>query len=141
VWLEPKPLLSNRTPGYWVLPESSCHCENNAHILLRPKHRNNGEREKRLSTSYLELLIYYLRFLAFLVSGSNAPVVFMPRLLGCDFFSLHTNTQIRKRRVSSVQRFFTFATVFCVLVLSKTGFVGEYTDTHYKMTRFLFMYL
>jgi hypothetical protein len=45
------------TPAYWVLPESSCHCENNSHIVLRPKHRNIGERDKRLSTSYLELLI------------------------------------------------------------------------------------
>jgi hypothetical protein len=25
------------TPGYWVSPESSYHCENNSHIILRPK--------------------------------------------------------------------------------------------------------
>jgi hypothetical protein len=56
-WPEPQPLWSNGTPAYWVLPESSCHCENNSHILLRLKHRNNREREKRLSTLYLELLI------------------------------------------------------------------------------------
>jgi hypothetical protein len=63
-------------PAYWVSPESSCHCENNSHIVLRPKRRNIREREKRLSTS-----ANYLRFLAFLVSGSYAPVVLMPRLL------------------------------------------------------------
>jgi hypothetical protein len=45
------------SPAYWVSPESSCHYENDSHIVLRPKCRNIGEREKRLSTSYLELLI------------------------------------------------------------------------------------
>ncbi len=35
----------------------TCHCKNNSYIVLRPKRRNNGEREKRLSTLYLELLI------------------------------------------------------------------------------------
>ncbi len=64
------------TPAYWVSPESSCHCENDSHIVLRPKCRNIGERDKRLSTMYLE---NYLRFLAILVSGSYAPVVLMPR--------------------------------------------------------------
>jgi hypothetical protein len=44
-------------PMDWVSPESSCHCDNNSHIILRLKRRNIGEREKRLSTSYLELLI------------------------------------------------------------------------------------
>ncbi len=24
------------TPAYWVLPERSCHCENDSHIILRP---------------------------------------------------------------------------------------------------------
>jgi hypothetical protein len=52
------------TPAYWVSPESSCHCENDSHIVLRPKRRNIGEREKRLSTSYLEMLII-LDFLLF----------------------------------------------------------------------------
>ncbi len=33
-WPEPKPLLSNGTPTYWVYPESSCHRENNSHIVL-----------------------------------------------------------------------------------------------------------
>jgi hypothetical protein len=68
------------TLAYWVLPESSCHCENNSHVVLRPKRRNIGEREKRLSTSYLELLII-LDFWLFLVSGSYAPVVRIPCLL------------------------------------------------------------
>ncbi len=45
------------TPAYWISPESSCHCDKDSHIVLRPKSRNNHEREKRLSTSYLELLI------------------------------------------------------------------------------------
>ncbi len=45
------------TPAYWVSPENSYDCENNSHIVLRPKCRNIREREKRLSTSYLELLI------------------------------------------------------------------------------------
>jgi hypothetical protein len=45
------------TLAYWVLLESSCHCEKNSQVVLRPKHRNIGEREKRLYTSYLELLI------------------------------------------------------------------------------------
>jgi hypothetical protein len=27
-WPEPEPLLSNGTPAYWVLLESSCHCKN-----------------------------------------------------------------------------------------------------------------
>ncbi len=44
-------------PSILVLPESSCHCENNSHIILRLKHRNIREREKRISTSYIELLI------------------------------------------------------------------------------------
>ncbi len=56
-WSELKPLWSNGTPAYWVSLESSWSCENNSHIVLRPKCRNNGERENRLSTSYLELLI------------------------------------------------------------------------------------
>jgi hypothetical protein len=34
------------TPAYWVLPECSCHCENDSHIVLRPKRRNTGERDK-----------------------------------------------------------------------------------------------
>ncbi len=46
-----------QTPAYWISPESSCHCEKNSHIVLRPKHGNNPEREKLLATSYLELLI------------------------------------------------------------------------------------
>ena len=65
VWPKPK-LLGGRspihfvpttlvqwTPAYWVSLESSCHCGNNSHIVLRPKHRNIGERDKWLSTSYL----------------------------------------------------------------------------------------
>jgi hypothetical protein len=45
------------TLAYWVLPESSCHCENDSYVVLRLKCRNIGEREERLSTLYLELLI------------------------------------------------------------------------------------
>jgi hypothetical protein len=56
-WPEPELLWSNGTPAYWILPESSCHCEKNSHIVLRPKHRNIGERDERLSTLYLQLLI------------------------------------------------------------------------------------
>jgi hypothetical protein len=56
-WPETKPLLSNGTLAYWVSSESSCHCENNSQFVVRPKRRNNQEREKRLSTLYLELLI------------------------------------------------------------------------------------
>jgi hypothetical protein len=64
-WPEPK-LLGGWSPNhfgpmapgiYWVSPESSCHCENDSNILLRPKHKNIGERDKRLSTFYLELQI------------------------------------------------------------------------------------
>ncbi len=55
-WPKPKPLLSNGTSEYWVSLKSFCHCETNSCIVLRPKCRNEAEREKRLSTSYLELL-------------------------------------------------------------------------------------
>ncbi len=65
------------TPAYWALLESSCHCENNSHIVLRQKRRNNEENENRLYTTYQQLLII-LGFLLFLVSGSYAPVVLMP---------------------------------------------------------------
>jgi hypothetical protein len=67
-------------PGILGLPESSCHFENDYHIVLRPNRWNIGEREKRLSTPYLELLIV-LDFLVILVSGSYALVVLMPHLL------------------------------------------------------------
>ena len=42
--------------------------------------------------------------------------------LGCDFFSLHTNTQIQKRRFSISRNVFTFSTILCVFVLSKKLF-------------------
>ncbi len=76
-WPEPEPLWSNGTPAYWVLPESSCHCENDSHIVLRPKRMNNGKREKRLSTLYLELLFildfgFFSEWFLF-PSGSYAP--------------------------------------------------------------------
>ncbi len=80
-WPEPKPLLSNGTTEYWVSPESSCHCDNGYPIVLRPKLRNNREREKKV-IHIVPRTANYHRFLAFLVSGSYAPVVFMPRLLG-----------------------------------------------------------
>jgi hypothetical protein len=38
-------------------PTISCHCKNNSHIVLRPKSRTKLIKEKRFSTSYLELLI------------------------------------------------------------------------------------
>ncbi len=44
-------------PAYWVSPESSCHCENDLCIGMRATHRIHLEKEKRLSTSYLQLLI------------------------------------------------------------------------------------
>jgi len=34
----------------------------------------------------------------------------------CDFFSLHTNTQIHKRRFSISAKFFIFSTILCVFV-------------------------
>ncbi len=58
------------------------------------------------------------------------------RTVGCDFVRLHTNTQIHIRFFQSCEGLFTFATVFCVFFCQKTSFVGEYTNTHYKMTRF-----
>ncbi len=58
--------------------------------------------------------------------------------LGCDFASLHTNTQICIRRFSIVRRFFHLHNRLLCFFCQKTGFVGEYTNTHYKMTRFLF---
>ncbi len=45
------------TPAYWVLPESSSHCKNDKCIGMRAKRRIWLEKEKRLSTSYLRLLI------------------------------------------------------------------------------------
>jgi hypothetical protein len=54
-----------------------------------------------------------------MLSASGAESII---LSGCGFVSSHTNTQIRKRRYFFVQRFFTFATVFCVFVLSKNRF-------------------
>jgi hypothetical protein len=57
---------------------------------------------------------------------------------------LLARTQIHKYAkdgFSSVQRFFIFATVFVYFFCSKTGFVSEYTDKHYKLTIFSFVYL
>ncbi len=45
------------TPTYWVSPESWCHCKNDSRIVMRAKRRIYVEKEKRLSTSYLQLLI------------------------------------------------------------------------------------
>ena len=41
----------------------------------------------------------------------------------------------------SLWMFFTFNTILCVFVWSEKCFFGEYTNTHYKMTRILFVYL
>ncbi len=57
VWPDPKTLRSDGTPAYWVLLESSCHYKNNQQIVLRPQRMNNQEKEKRLSTLYLGLLM------------------------------------------------------------------------------------
>ncbi len=46
---------------------------------MRAMRRIYVEKEKRLSTSYLRLLII-VDFLTILVSGSYAPVVLMPRV-------------------------------------------------------------
>jgi hypothetical protein len=56
-WLESKPLWFNETPACWKLPESSCHGKRNYHIVLRFQRGDNIEKAKRLSTSYLKLLI------------------------------------------------------------------------------------
>ncbi len=63
-WLSPscgvagaQTTLVQWTPAYWASPESSCHCENNSHIVMRPKCRNNEENKNRLYTTYLRLLI------------------------------------------------------------------------------------
>ncbi len=76
-WPEPEPLWSNGTPAYWVSPESSCHGENNKHMLLRPQCRNTSKKKKRLTTSYLRLLIildFWLFSECFLCPGvSYAP--------------------------------------------------------------------
>jgi hypothetical protein len=44
-------------PGILGIAGRLLYRENDSHIVLRPKCRNIGEREKRLSTLYLELLI------------------------------------------------------------------------------------
>jgi hypothetical protein len=57
---------------------------------------------------------------------------------------LLARTQIHKHAkdgFSSVQRFSPLQPSFVYLFCPKTDFVGEYTDTHYKMTRFLFLHL
>ena len=41
----------------------------------------------------------------------------------------------------SLRMFCTFNTVYVYLLCSKSSFIGEYTNTHYKMTRILFVYL
>ncbi len=54
------------------------------------------------------------------------------------------NTQIHKYtnlRFPSLQMFFFFILSYVYLFGPKSGFVGKYTNTHYKMTRILFVYL
>jgi hypothetical protein len=60
--------------------------------------------------------------------------------LGGDFVSMHTNTQISKTFFLLCEGFSPLQPSFVYLLCPKTGFVGEYTDTHYKMTKFLFVY-
>ncbi len=54
---------------------------------MRPKHKNNGKREKKVIL-IVPRTANYLRFLAFIVSGSYAPVVLRPRLLWCFYAHL-----------------------------------------------------
>jgi hypothetical protein len=57
---------------------------------------------------------------------------------------LLVNTQIRKftnLRFPSLRMFFSSTPSYVYLFGPKSGFVGEYTNTHYKMTRILFVYL
>ncbi len=96
------------TPAYWVSPESSCHCENNSHIVLRPTRRNIGEREKRLSTSYLELLIildFWLFSEWFLcLGGSYAPSIPVVHRVVCMIFSFVSKTPRQKKSYNPRQK-------------------------------------
>jgi len=52
--------------------------------------------------------------------------------LGCDFVGINK---------SLCECFFLRTPAYVYLFCSKSGFVGEFTNTHYKMTRILFVYL
>ncbi len=57
-YLSTEQKLLNKLHLQWQIGDqqkSSCHCEIVEHIILRPHHKNNIEKEKRLSTSYLVL--------------------------------------------------------------------------------------
>ena len=59
----------------------------------------------------------------------------------CDFFSSHTNTQIYKSLFSiSANVIYLQHHLMCIYFLQKV-FYCEYTNTHYKKTRILFVYL
>jgi hypothetical protein len=57
---------------------------------------------------------------------------------------LLVNTQkdtITNLRFPSLRMVFLQHRLKCICFVSKSGFVGEFTNTHYKMTRILFVYL
>jgi len=64
--------------------------------------------------------------------------------LGCDFFSPNTNTQIHKRPffISAKEKRFAEMKIrhLCICFVRKVISLDEFTDTHYKMTRSLFVY-
>jgi len=64
-------------------------------------------------------------------------------MLGCDFFSPNTNTQIHKRwffisaKEKKVRRDGNH--LLCICFVRKVISLDDFTDTHYKMTRSLFV--
>ena len=61
------------------------------------------------------------------------------RLWFCWWIQKYTNKQISVFRLCEC--FFLRTPSYVYLFCPKSGFVGEYTNTHYKMTRILFVYL
>jgi hypothetical protein len=62
--------------------------------------------------------------------------------LGCDFLHQFTGTQICKRQSDiALQRFYPKMMHLCIHFAKKVILLPQYTDTHYKMPIFLFVYL